>query len=283
MAKSKKPRIHYHEVTGQPLVFDFGAYLNLVKQQADEQGIPQKAVMRRIAQKIWPDEDPEVKADATRKWKNGKNGPRYLSDIRKIEKTYDCSLLVPFKPESKIKEERKADDMNTSGPSSISLSLSPTDQEERLAAQEAYHTLSDLIANHKKMMLSYASTSNFASAFALGSACPTECIPESFPAITDIQCTLRKLRFNLPYSVYVEATMLAESIYGLNTRSDPILSDDRTFDLTNVQDDFSRYVHKYDIQIDDDLSLWANWIDYATDQAEMYYEALEDIFDDYLK
>ena len=77
--------------------------------------------------------------------------------------------------------------------------------------------------------------------------------------------------------------MLVESIYGLNTRLDPILSDGRTFDLTDVQEDFSRYVHKYDIQIDDDLSLWANWIEYVSDQAEMYYEALEDIFDDYLK
>jgi hypothetical protein len=36
------------------------------------------------------------------------------------------------------------------------------------------------------------------------------------------------------------------------------------------------------IDVSDSLSLWGSWIEYATEQADEYYEALEDNFDAYL-
>ena len=37
------------------------------------------------------------------------------------------------------------------------------------------------------------------------------------------------------------------------------------------------------LEIDDDLSLWGRWLEFAAEQAEIYYDTLDDIFDDYLK
>ena len=272
MAKSKNLKIHYHEETRQPLVFSLEAYNAVVKKLSKEKGLSQKGIMREIAKEIWPDEDPEVKADTTRKWKNGANGPRELSDIRKMEKLLGCSLTIPYTSIFDPNQEGKVNNMNN-------CSTSPTkiEHEERLAAQEAYCALSDLIAAHKKMMLNYANST----AITTSHNCSSECIPEDFPSFTDIHCKLRKLRFNLPYCVYRDSLTLAEAIYGVNTSLDPIISDN-CFDMTEEHELFDEYAQKNMIDVSDSLSLWGSWIEYATEQADEYYEALEDIFDAYL-
>ena len=283
MAKSKQPKIHYHEETHQPLIFDFSAFRLVIKQQAEAQHCSQKAVMRHMAEIIWPDEDPEVKADTSRKWKNGKNGPRDLCDIRKMEKFFNCSLLTPYPPIANNQEERKSAKMTTSNQCPpVVVQTTQIDKDERLAAQEMYCALSNLIANYRKLMINYANSETFPSAFAASLACPVERIPEGFPSFTDIQCTLHKLRFNLPYSLYTEASTFVDTIYGLSTTLDPILSD-HCFDMTAEIENFTKYAQKYDLEIDDDLSLWGRWLEFAAEQAEIYYDTLDDIFDDYLK
>ena len=283
MAKSKQPKIHYHEETHQPLIFDFDAFNTAVKQQAEEQHRSQKFIQTNMAEIIWPDEDPEVKYDTSKKWKNGKNGPRDLSDIRKMECFFNCSLLTPYPPVAKIQEEGKGAKMTTSNQCPpVVVQTTQIDKDERLAAQEMYCALSNLIANYRKLMINYASSETFPSAFAASLVCPAERIPEGFPSFTDIQCTLHKLRFNLPYSIYIESATFVDSIYGLSTTLDPILSD-HCFDMTAEIENFTKYAQKYDLEIDDDLSLWGRWLEFAAEQAEIYYDTLDDIFDDYLK
>ena len=272
MAKSKKPKIHYHEETKQPIIFNFEVFRATIKKLAKEKDLTEKCISRRIAMEIWPDEDPEVKADTTRKWKSGANGPRELSDIRKMEELLGCSLTIPYTSIFDQNQEGKANNMNNSNTSPTKI-----EPEERLAAQEAYCTLSELIASHKKLMLNYANST----AIATSHNCSSECIPEDFPSYTDIHCKLRKLRFNLPHYVFCDSLTLAEAIYGVNTSLDPIISDN-SFDMTEEHELFDEYAQKNKIDVSDSLSLWGSWIEYATEQADEYYEALEDIFDAYL-
>ena len=272
MAKSKNLKIHYHEETRQPLVFSIEAYNAVIKKLAKEKKCSQKFIGHEIAREIWPGEDPEVKADTTRKWKNGANGPRELSDIRKMEKLLGCSLTIPYTSIFDQNQEGKADNMKNSKPCSTKI-----EPEERLAAQEAYCILSEIIAAHKKMMLTYANSTTITTS----QNCSSECIPNDFLSFTDIHCKLRKLRFNLPYCVYRDSLTLVEAIYGINTALDPIISDN-CFDMTEEHELFEEYTRKHKIDTSDSLSFWGYWIEYATEQAEEYYEMLEDIFDIYL-
>ena len=139
MATSKHPKIHYHEETRQPLIFDFDAFNTAVKQQAEEQHRSQKFIQTNMAEIIWPDEDPEVKYDTSKKWKNGKNGPRDLCDIRKMEKFFNCSLLTPYPPIANKLEETKSAKMSTSNQCPpVVAQTTQIDKDERLAAQEMY-------------------------------------------------------------------------------------------------------------------------------------------------
>lgn len=281
MAKTKQLRIHGYDANNNPLVFDPTEFATAVEKKSTSQRISVNEVFRKLIKDVYPelaDQYMDSIINKMRKWKCGYNGPSETEIIIKIGEILGCNLLKPIISESYLDAESNPYEVKINKlQNTLSINDIQISQDEAIAAKEAYSTILDLICVRQELMHRY-----FHAGFPFEGA-TGECIPSNYPSFSNIYYGLRKLRFDLPYEVYVQAVSLAKEIYGFGNADFENYRNEGIVDMTECMEEFERYLLGQGSECDDDCARFFAWFEFANNIAEDYCEMLDEIFSIYLK